>query len=215
LSDTPSEDRAPQKYEAMKEDNKPDFVVGRPVPIISADMQFNSNSAVNALEGYVEKTKEGCLLLETTQKEVFELQHDMDVLLETGTHIRVTGYISALLNISCSSAPVFYAERMTILSYPKEQDYPGNDAYTPSEDAFATVVIELEGIMYPTEPEGMCWYFETEDKVRYELIFSEPIDLHSGMRLKVKGIATDIATFCQSGKTLEVIGWETVNENKF
>jgi len=104
---------------------------------------------------------------------------------------------------------------MKILSYPKKHKHPENDVFTPSEDTFSPVVIEAQGTMHRTEPEGMCWYFETSAKERYELIFSNPINLRSGMRLKIKAIASDVPTFCQSGKSVEVIGWETVSENKF
>jgi hypothetical protein len=69
--------------------------------------------------------------------------------------------------------------------------------------------------MHRTEPEGMCWYFETDGKDRYELIFTNSINLRSGMRLKIKGIRAEVSTFCDTGKPVMVIGWETVNENKF
>jgi|GEM_PF-2605460 len=210
-----SEDKAPKQYEDKKEAEKFQFKMASPVPVISEDMQFNSSQAVNALEGYVRYAKEGCLLLETLQKKVFELHHDMDVILKDDMHIRVFGYISALLYMTCSDAPVFYAERMEILSDTKEQKNASNDAFASSQDAYIPEVIEAEGTMHRTEPEGMCWYFETDEKDRYELIFTNSINLRSGMRLKIKATPADVSTFCDTGKPVMVLGWETVNENKF
>jgi len=101
--------------------------------------------ALNSLEGIVNVTKEGCLILNTTDKDEFVLQHDTDAILEKGDHIAVTGYVSALPVITCYEAPVFYAETISKFNESKEADRSkdemasvtedDNDRYmTPSED---------------------------------------------------------------------------------
>ncbi|UCC78836.1 MAG: hypothetical protein JSW64_11200 [Candidatus Zixiibacteriota bacterium] len=81
----------------------------------------DASSDFNTFEGIVDFTNEGCLLLETTAKDEFVLQHDMDILLKKGDHIRVTGYISALPYFTCYEAPVFNAETISVLQPPKER----------------------------------------------------------------------------------------------
>ncbi len=216
-SEWPSEDEAPQKYEENESDPMDEVEMLRPVPIIFDDMELSAGQNGNTLEGYVRHTKDGCLLLETTQKEVFEIQHDMDydILLADGTYILVTGYISTLPYMVCADAPVFHAETIRILMPPKESIHPVNDQDVPSEDAFSAELLEAEGVMGRTKPEGMCWYFETDDGERFELLFSDPISLNSGLRLKIEGKHAQVSTFCESGKPIEVVRWETVSKNKF
>jgi hypothetical protein len=215
LFDVPTEDRAPRKYVAKTKIQEPRFALSKPVPIIYNDTELNSYQATKSLKGYVEHTKQGCLLLVAGRKDVFELQHDMDVVLEDGTYIHVTGYIRTLLYASCSNGPVFYADRLEILSNVEEPKKTTYEVISPREDTYDSNVIEAEGTMHATEPEGMCWYFETDEWERYELIFRTPINLRSGMRLIIRGKPASVSTFCAAGKPLEVIGWQIVNENKF
>lgn len=214
-NDLPSEDRAPQN----KEDNKiADEMVrfsARPVPIIYDDAKYDAGDGVTALEGYTHRAKGGCDMLTTADKEVFQLEHDMDVLLLDGTYIRVTGFISTLPYMTCEEATVFHAETIKILKAPEESDTANDRDYSSASDADMAEYIEAKGVMHRAEPEGACWYFQADNGERYELIFSKPVTLVSGMKLKVKGLPSTVATFCQSGKALEVMGWEPIYENKF
>jgi hypothetical protein len=212
-----TEDRAPQQEEDNESAAEMGMALARPIPIIFDDTELNANDGFNTLEGFTRRAKGGCLLLTTDSKEVFELQHDMDVLLLDGTYIRVTGYISTLPYMSCGEAVVFHAETIKILWGPKEpEEQPDNERFNDTNESDDGLeYIEEEGVMHRTEPEGMCWYFETASGHRYELIFSSAVSLRSGMQLKVKGLPAMVNTFCDSGKPLQVVRWESIEENKF
>jgi hypothetical protein len=215
----PAEDRAPQQQEDNESAAEMGIPLPKPVPIIFDDTELSADDGVNTLEGYTHHAKGGCLMLTTDNKEVFELQHDMDydVLLQDGTYIRVTGYISTLPYMTCEEATVFHAETIRILWGPKEkEEQPVNEQDIDTNESDDELeYIEEEGVMHRTEPEGMCWYFETASGHRYELIFSSAVSLRSGMQLKVKGLPARVDTFCGSGKPLQVVRWESINENKF
>lgn len=212
-----------QKLEKRKKAAPAEVLSAKPVPIIPEGTELRAVDGVSWLEGYTHHAKGGCLLLTTDDKEVFELQHDMDqdVLIQDGSYIRVTGYVSTLPYFTCEEATVFHAETINIMWVPKETDKPKNDEYKAtneaddSDQAYDVEYIEEEGVMHPTEPEGMCWYLETAGGDKYELLFSSPVGLRSGMHLKVKGLVAEVSTFCEAGKPLQVAHWETVNEDKF
>jgi len=210
-----TEDRAPQGYGPAQKDVEMKMHFGRPVPIIYNEAATSGTPGINTLEGYTHFAKGGCLMLTSSDKEVFEIQHDTDAILKDGYYIRVTGYMSTLAVVSCEDAPVFYAETLKILWRPEKSNLQANDKYVPANEASNQDYIEEEGVMHRTGPEGGCWYFENDKGDRFELLFSNQVSLRSGMHLKVKGVLVNLSTFCGSGKPLQVAGWEVINENKF
>jgi len=100
--------------------------------------------SLNSLEGIVNVTKEGCLILETTAKDEFVLQHDTDAILEKGDHISVTGYVSTLPVITCYDAPVFYAERVSKFTGSKEADRPKDEIASITDDDNDRYVVPSE-----------------------------------------------------------------------
>jgi hypothetical protein len=91
----------------------------------------DGSDSFDTLEGTVNITNEGCLLLKTTTKDEFVLQHDMDILLRKGDKISVTGFISALPYFTCYEAPVFYAETISVSkasSESAESDRPTDES---------------------------------------------------------------------------------------
>jgi len=82
----------------------------------------------NTLEGIVDISAAGCILLETADKDEFVLQHDTDVALNRGDKVSVTGYLSALPYFTCYEAPVFYAETIKVSSSTTEVKGPDQDA---------------------------------------------------------------------------------------
>jgi predicted small secreted protein len=93
----------------------------------------NMNNGMLALKGFVDVTADGCIILETPDKDEYVLRHDADVQLDKGDQVSVTGYVSALPYFTCYEAPVFVAETISVFKSSTEDagsDRPENEADT-------------------------------------------------------------------------------------
>ncbi len=184
-----------------------------PVPIIFDNDDTRAASSGTAIEGYTRHTKSGCLMLTTAKNEVYELHSNepYELLPQDGSYVGVTGYVSSLPYWTCEEATVFNVESITILRRPKASDQFAFDLGVPEIQANGWEYVDIVGEMDNFGPEGICWVFNAEDGNDYELIFSSPVSLRSGMRLRVKGVLANVSTFCQSGIPVKVADWIVLN----
>jgi hypothetical protein len=189
----------------------------KPVPSIFADDDMSAAPSGTAIEGHARHALGGCLMLTTAKNEVYELHSNeaSDLQLQDGSYVRVTGDVSFLPYWTCEEATVFNAESITILKRPIRSGQVGINARVSADEENSQEYVDIEGVMHNFGPEGGCRVFNAADGNDYELIFSPPVYIRSGLRLRVKGVLANVSTFCHSGKPINVTEWNVLNENKF
>jgi hypothetical protein len=148
-----------EKYEIIgKSGTRESGKTGVPGSVKGESAADDGSDSFDTLEGTVNITNEGCLILKTTTKDEFVLQHDTDVVLDKGDQIRVTGYVSALPYFTCYEAPVFYAETVSV--YRKDTESEKSEQPTEDRDLSMTDDDDDDRFVRPTEDRP------SEDEIR-------------------------------------------------